>query len=259
MLMVRLDEGGRAARDVQILAPPPSLRDWVQHVSIQPGPARRAAWRVVPDTCPHLIFIERSDGGSSCRIVGARSTYADIDVTGRRFTVAVRLQPGTLQALLGERAMSFTDRAFDVADVLGQGGRRLMDRLGDASPSHAARLLLDEIAVRCVGRTPPALGPLLSDRARVDGIQWALQLSARALHARMLATLGLAPKRALRIVRLLSALQYAGRGSGLSSAALAARYSDQAHFTREARALLGEPPAAWRRRATADSFKTGGG
>jgi|SRR5262245_5329079 len=254
--MVRLDEGGRAAGDVQIVAPPPSLRDWVQHVSIQPGPARRGAWRVVPDTCPHLIFVARSDGPSRCCIVGARSTSADIDVTGRRFTVALRLQPGTLQALLDESAIVFTDRSFDVADVLGTSGRRLTDRLCNASPDRTGQLLLDEIENRCASRRPPTLGDMLSGATRVDDIQRALQLSARGLHARMLTTVGLAPKRALRIMRLLSALQYVSRGGRLAWSALAARYSDQAHFTREARALLGEPPAAWRRRATADSFKT---
>ena len=54
--MVRLDEGGRAASAVRIFAPAPPLRAWVQHVSIQPGPARRARWRVVPDTSAHVIF-----------------------------------------------------------------------------------------------------------------------------------------------------------------------------------------------------------
>src|SRR6185436_4993489 len=54
--MVRLDEGGAAAADVRLFAPPPSLRPWVQHVSIQPGPARHARWRVVPDTSAHVSF-----------------------------------------------------------------------------------------------------------------------------------------------------------------------------------------------------------
>src|SRR5262245_27442387 len=206
--MVRLDEGGRAAGEVQILAPPPALRDWVQHVSIQPGPARRGAWRVVPDTCPHLIFVAGSEGASRCCVVGARSTSADIDVTGRRFTVAVRLHAGSLHALLRESADRFTDRSFDVVDVLGTSGRRLTDRLCDSSPDLAARLLLDEIRSRCADCTAPALGVMLADATRVDDMQRALHLSARGLHARMLTTVGLAPKRALRVLRLLSALQY---------------------------------------------------
>src|SRR4051794_15877302 len=121
--MVRLDEGGFAAREVRIFAPRPSLRRWVQHVSIQPGPARHGGWRVVPDTSAHIVISVMTDGAARCRVVGARRTYADIDVSGRRFTVAVRLQPGALPALTREGAASFTDRAFDAADVYGRDAR----------------------------------------------------------------------------------------------------------------------------------------
>jgi AraC-like DNA-binding protein len=41
-----------------------------------------------------------------------------------------------------------------------------------------------------------------------------------------------------------------------SAAAYRAGYADPAHLVREFRALLGDSPQAWRRRATADSFKT---
>ena len=95
-------------------------------------------------------------------------------------------------------------------------------------------------------------------RARARAPAWTLRytpLSARALHARVVAAVGLSPKRALRIARLHAALHAAAAGAGLSSAALAAGYSDQAHFTRESRSLLFDTPAAWLRRGRADSFK----
>jgi AraC-like DNA-binding protein len=247
--MVRLDEGGLAAGAVRILAPRPSLRRWVQHVSIQPGPARHGGWRVVPDTSSHVIVTVMHDGGISCRIVGARSTYADIDVGGRRCTIAVRLRPGVLPALTRAPASAFTDRAFDAADVLGAPARSLIEQLPDLAPSSVADRLLDMVAARCAA-APRACAPApLLCAVRVDDLRRALGLSARGLHRHMLERVGLAPKRALRIRRLLAALQYARDGRPLAATALAARYSDQAHFTRESRALLGEPPAAWRRRS----------
>lgn len=62
--MVRLDEGGRAARETLLLPPRPALRAWVQHVSIQPGPARhrQRPWRAVPDTSGHVIVSVLQDG-----------------------------------------------------------------------------------------------------------------------------------------------------------------------------------------------------
>jgi AraC-like DNA-binding protein len=253
--MVRLDEGGRAAGDVRLYAPSPSLRDWVQHVSVQHGPDRRSPWRVVPDTCPHVIFTATASA-ARCRLVGARSTHADIDVDGRLVTVAVRLQPGTLPALIGARARELTDRAVDLADVLDAEGRRILEELPTLAARDVAARLMDVVG-RCVrDREGPHLARVLAGATRVDGLQRLLRLSARALHARVVAEVGLAPKRALRIERLHAALHETGRGVPLATAALNAGYSDQAHLTREACALLGEAPTRWQRRGRADSFKT---
>ena len=257
--MVRLDEGGRAAAEAQTLPPRPSLHGIVQHVSIQPGPARRAessaAWRVVPDTCGHLIASVTGDGRARVRLVGARSTYADIDVTDRRFTVAIRFEPGALPAVIRGSAAMLTDRSVDVSDVFGAAGERMRDRAAGEPPAAVAEMLADFVEARCEPPRGPRIAGALAAAASVDDLGRAVVLSPRALHARMLTVVGLAPKRALRIDRLLIALLQAGSGRTLCWAAAAARYSDQSHFTRESRALLGEPPAVWRRRG-ADSFKT---
>jgi AraC-like DNA-binding protein len=258
--MVRLDEGGHAAIEARLLAPGAALAPWVQHVSIQPGPARHAApgrpWRVVPDTSAHLVFSVARDR-PSCRLVGARSIYADVDVSGRTRTVALRLQPGALPALLRDSATGLTDRALDVSDVFGADGRRLLDALAEATPVGAAFLLFEFVRRRCRSAIPPAEAVALRNVVRVSQVQHRLGLSARAAHRRVVDRVGLSPKRALRIARLLAALEAARLDprAALCRVAADAGFSDQAHFTREARALLGEPPAAWFARG-ADSFKT---
>jgi len=251
--MVRLDEGGRAALDVRILAPAPSLRPWVRHVSIQPGPARHAPWRVVPDTSPHVIF-SFAHGAPFCRVVGARSTYADIDVADRAFTVAVRLEPGALPALVRDRSAAFTDRGVDIVDAMGSRGAPHAADLADLTPIDAARALLQVIARRCAGASAPCEAAALAHASRVDDLARLWGVSARRAHARIVDAVGLSPKRALRIRRLHTTLRSVGAGQSLAAAATLAGYSDQAHFTRDARALLGEPPGAWFRRS-ADSFK----
>ena len=249
--MVRLDEGGRAAQDVRLIAPAPSLRPWVRHVSIQPGPARHPPWRVVPDTSAHVIF-SLVHGTPRCRIVGARSTYADIDVADRAFTVAVRLQPGALPALVRDRASALTDRAVDIVDVMGSRAPCAAD-LADMAPVEAGRALLRAIERRCAETPPPFAATALAHVSRVDDLAQAWGLSARRAHARIVDTVGLSPKRALRIRRLHATLRSVGAGQSLAAAAMLAGYSDQAHFTRDARDLLGEPPGTWFRRA--DFFK----
>jgi AraC-like DNA-binding protein len=253
--MVRLDEGGRAARDVRLFSPRPSLRAWVQHVSIQAGPNRPGPWRVVPDTCGHIIFSITHAGIPRCRVVGARATAADIAVAGRAFTIAVRFHPGALPALIRTSASALTDRSVDLEDVTGNTGRRLVEEMAALTPARAAERLEEALELWFRGSEPGVLHQLLARATRVHDLQRYARLSARALHARVVTSVGLSPKRALRIERLHAALHAAAAGAGLSSAAAAAGYSDQAHFTRDSRALLFESPAAWLRRGRADSFK----
>jgi AraC-like DNA-binding protein len=80
------------------------------------------------------------------------------------------------------------------------------------------------------------------------------------LYERSRKSVGLAPKRALRIARLHRALRLADGRQPWSAAAAAAGYADQAHLTRDMQALLGEGPTDWALRGRlADSFKTGSG
>jgi AraC-like DNA-binding protein len=75
-----------------------------------------------------------------------------------------------------------------------------------------------------------------------------LGIPRSTLYNRMMATIGLPPKLALRIERMHEALLELNTGVSLAAAAAGAGYSDQAHFTGESVHLLGETPAAWRRR-----------
>jgi AraC-like DNA-binding protein len=82
------------------------------------------------------------------------------------------------------------------------------------------------------------------------------------LQRRLLAAVGHAPKPLQRILRLQRALAL-GRAAGWDAASLAldAGYADQAHMTREFKALAGSTPArllgvAWGALPMSDLFKT---
>src|SRR5690606_41603463 len=66
-------------------------------------------------------------------------------------------------------------------------------------------------------------------------------LSERQLRRRSLAAFGYGPKTLQRVLRFQRALRLARAGVPLADAALAAGYSDQAHFAHEVRDLAGEP------------------
>jgi AraC-like DNA-binding protein len=68
-------------------------------------------------------------------------------------------------------------------------------------------------------------------------------LSARQLHRRCLPLFGYGPRRLARVLRLGRALEAARKGTPLAQVAAGCGYADQAHLSREMRALAGATPA----------------
>ena len=259
--MVLLDNGGSAALGhVLIGLPPPDLHGLVEHVVIQTHPPEVRAWHVVPDLSPHLIaMIEDGTGGRRARalIVGARSRSAIVDVSRRVVSVGIRLRPGALSSLLSAPAGALTDRSVPLEHVFANRVLRDTQIAADAPPALIATELLR--IVRRVASTPEAhpIGRALEGAHRVKGVAEAFGVAERTLRARVIREIGLSPKRALSIARLYRALFRAhARRRSWAEVAYAAGYADQAHLTRECRALLGDSPTGWLARGSADSFKT---
>ncbi len=90
-----------------------------------------------------------------------------------------------------------------------------------------------------------------------------LETSPRQLHRRFVAAVGYGPKTFQRVLRLQRVLALVARSRRESLAALAAEagYADQAHMSRELRALTGQSPSvllqgAQSTLALSDLFKT---
>ena len=239
--MIWLDEGGRQ-RDTRLIAPPPSLCEAVEHCWTHQQLPRRK-WRVVPDLSAHVIF-SLSGSTAVCHIVGARSTYCDIDVASRDLTIGVRLRPGALPQLIRASASHLSDRSESLESVAGSEGRRLIERLADAAPGDRLPLLTQFLS----GRLRPCRPIWQFEAHAVADLEREWAVSRRAVYDRTLGTIGLAPKRTLRIHRLHRALAALHAGTTLADVALGAGYCDQSHLTREAVRLLGESPGEWRRR-----------
>lgn len=287
--MVLLDNGGRARHEVWMAPPPADLRGLVEHIAVVPYRDQSCDWRIVPDASPHLIgsivecaegtegaeHTERRRGGDGGRdrelrvvLVGPRSHVAIIDLRGRVLTVAVRFRPGALAALVRDSAACFTDRSVAIGDVFPRAAIANLELAPDAPPSLLAsemiRLVRRAARYTHVGPTAEAIARM----TRVHGITEAMGIPERTFRDRVQREIGLSPKPVLRIVRLHHALMLARRpGRTWAEIAHQAGYADQAHFTRECGALLGESPSAWSRRShgesrggggSAVSFKTGG-
>jgi AraC-like DNA-binding protein len=253
---------------------PAPLDRWVECLWTVEAPASSAAAfdTIVPDGCPELILqlgdrYESADGEQvavqpAAFLMGALSGPLRVRPLGRTRTVGLRFRPGGLASFLRVPLHELTDRAVPIADVFGAAGAELAERAANARGGddlvHAAgRFLRARLAPRQGGRT--LAGALVRSRGRssVDALATHAGVSARHLERVFRDQVGLSPKRLARVVRLQEVLRrVAAAPERWVDVALDCGYADQAHLSRDFRALTGESPARFSSGALARQFTT---
>src|SRR4051794_26352109 len=239
------------------LPPPPALRDAVEAVWLrQPALQDGRSIAILPDGCMDLIYRYkvREDGG----LGGGQLLVSGPDRSAQQITLqrdigffGLRLRPGRARQLLDVDARPLVNAGTVVAAIFPQLAR-LEQRLADCrSAADLVRRLEHEVGLlagRTTNAAPPrrvlaALARLRQSPIRVDALAGELGLTPRSLHREIVAWTGLGPKRLARIFRLQTSLcrLRAGRNS-LALLAMEAGYADQAHMTREFRALAAATP-----------------
>lgn len=197
--------------------------------------------RILPDGCIDLIWSQGrvmvAGPDTSARLV---PTPAGVEY------VAVRFAPGQAPSLLGVPAYELRDAQPDLDDVWPGRGRRLAERISEASdrPGRLAEVVRAELA-RPTYR-PDAVATQVARRLargeRLDDVARAVGFSPRQLRRRSLEAFGYGPKLLARVLRLNRALASARTGIALAAVAAAAGYADQAHLARDVRSLTGATP-----------------
>ncbi|MBF6336878.1 AraC family transcriptional regulator [Nocardia abscessus] len=193
---------------------------------------------VLPDGCMDLIWM-------SGRLIVAgpdtRAHHPGVSPGGRY--IGVRFFPGTAPALLGVSARELRDQRVDLTQLWPSATvRSLVGRLADADDPAAA---LEGIVLRRAADAEPAdpllrrvVGALESGRP-VAAVAEAAGLGERTLHRRCVHAFGYGPKTLARVLRMQRALAAARSGVPLADTATLAGFADQAHLSREVRALAG--------------------
>jgi len=189
-------------------------------------------------------------------VVGPLSRAIQMEYRGHVDTFDIRFHPARGAAFFGQRGTSLTDKLLPLAQVSGTLDRALSCLLaGDWSPeTESRRAALDEVLLEQLASSSPADTPVVAmvDRLTcsepipaVAQIARELGLSSRQVQRRFLASVGVAPKQFVRILRFARLWQTASMSPPETWAALAAEhgYADQAHMVREFRAFGVEPPA----------------
>jgi AraC-like DNA-binding protein len=193
---------------------------------------------IMPDGCMDLLWDGRR------LFVAGPDTAArwHQSPAGTEF-VGLRFSGGTGPAVLGIPADELADQTPGLDELWGSArARELTERVG-ADPSAALEAWAAERAAVCdadpLGRrvsTMAAAGTSVAAMARLVG------LSARQLHRRCLPLFGYGPRHLTRVLRMGHALEQARAGLPLADVAADCGYADQAHLSREMRALTGMTP-----------------
>ena len=186
------------------------------------------------------VFPARHDVGEYCPIPGEE-------------LFALRLAPEQMELQFGMRVAEYSSGERPIPASLGAALEPAM-RLADNDTFHAAWRAL---ARGLVERTSPAEHDRLAYAARLlrhvggrvapSELAAMADISPRHLRRGFAVRFGIAPKALARRLRVTGALLDAERSDAPHWADIAAghRFSDQAHFIRECRALVGDAPSAW--------------
>jgi AraC-like DNA-binding protein len=192
--------------------------------------------RVLPDACADVIV---SVSGAATVVGPATSVHLPRLPAGERLR-GLRFRTAAIGSALGLPADELRDLQVPLRDLF---------------PAHEAGRIADQV---WRGELPSFLDPGVRElrvehalaglrrQVRVAEIADDLGLSARHLRRLVLAHTGLEPRTLARVVRFQRFLDLSDRAAEPSLAGLAARagYADQAHLTREVRALSGLTPSA---------------
>jgi AraC-like DNA-binding protein len=238
--------------------PSPELETFVEHYwSVRwdlRGLAPERA-ETLPHPSVHMIF-ERP-GGS--RIAGVTRGKFSRMLHGLGGAIAVKFKPGGFRAFVDVPISMFTDRTVAVSRVFGAAGRSLDRRVAEATDD-TTRIAVIEDFLRSCNPHPDSQAvhvaeivyAVAGDRTivKVDDLVERYGMNTRTLQRLFSKYAGVSPKWVIQRYRLHEAAeQLAGPSVNQAELALSLGYSDQAHFVRDFKAIVGTSPAAYAERA----------
>jgi len=193
---------------------------------------------IMPDGCLDLLwdgnrlFVAGPDTATRWHRSPAGTTY-----------VALRFSGGLGPTLLGVPADGLRDRTVNLDELWPEREVRVLTEQVEVDPAAVLEAWVVKRAARC---DQDPLGSRVLAMAK-EGTPIAVMaerlcISSRQLHRRCLPAFGYGPKHLSRIMRFQRALEEVRRGLPQAQAAAVSGYADQAHLSREVRALAGTTP-----------------
>ncbi|GAA0557052.1 hypothetical protein GCM10010172_45020 [Paractinoplanes ferrugineus] len=256
------------------MAPPVLRGHTIGYGSFRSADGRAIAHRLLPISLAALVVDLAS---AKAVVTGPRASSGTDGETTWGCGVSIGLTPAGVAALLGVPMRELTARSLLLEDLVGRrAAAELPERLAEAPDWPARFRLLDTLLTHRLGRHAPARDPHAptgephapagvprgregelvmvawgylqrgGGRLRVGDLAARLGVGRRGLEREFRAAFGLSPGVVGRIARFQRALALVQRGLGFAEVAAVGGYADQAHFTREMRAMAGITPGELR-------------
>jgi AraC-like DNA-binding protein len=203
---------------------------------------------ILPDGCADIIACDDHP-----------PTVAAPDATTRRVPLrdgmmltGIRLRPGAWHAVFGCPASQFVNGGLLLSDIA-PGARQLHQAVLQAGNLKDRLAALEAWVRAALVRATPDDHTIISACRMLSGntattigaIAASMDWNVRTMHRRFLAACGYGPKHFQKIMRIQALLQaaQASPSAGLAELAMATGFADQAHMTRDFRAITGLTPA----------------
>jgi AraC-like DNA-binding protein len=184
-----------------------------------------------------------------------------------RGAVGACLRPAGLRLLLQGGAGNLTDSPLiALEDLLGAEGRQLLEHMIEQPSADERMQVLRQFLLARVSRVVPphpavrrAIDLIVHHHGEIstERLAEACGCTSRTLRAATAAETGLPPKHLARVARIRRALELLNeRHVPLSTAAVAAAFSDHAHMSREFRELIGAAPSDLSQRLRSSAVPT---
>ena len=245
--------------------PSPDLAAYVEHYwavewDLRGLSPERA--ETLPHPSVHLIFERDADGReTSSRVTGVARGRFSRELSGQGGVIAAKFRPGGFYPFVNGDISSFTDKAIPVVEVFGApaeaAARSIFAARDDATRISALEGFLRQrqpVADVQVPRVAAMVYDIAGDRdiTKVEDLVERYGLNVRAVQRLFAKYVGVSPKWVIQRYRLHEAAEQLASNTALSQAdlALSLGYSDQAHFNRDFKAVVGTSPAAYARRTS---------
>lgn len=202
-------------------------------------------------------------------VIGLHTEPYEVRFDERVRVFGIRLKPEGVRRLFGVPAAELTGRYEDLESVTGMALRDMCARIRDAADGLGRRIQAQESLRSRLAKSDPT--PTYVDRAasiirspgrfdRIESLPDKVHISLRQLERSFKESIGMTPKRYMRLARLNEVHRRLERGGALrlTDVAYECGYADQAHFIRDFRRFMGTSPSVFQREREEYIVNTGG-